>query len=94
MLLDTLVSIPAAGINLERTEIPQGGNAEVYGTPANLHLLKGFVFAAGMAQAERTYGHVAECPSAEYEHALALFVEAELVEVFKSGGLREKGMAE
>jgi hypothetical protein len=47
-----------------------------------------------MAQAERTDGHVAKCPSAEDEHALALFVEAELVEVFKSGGLGEKGMTE
>lgn len=94
MLLDTLVGIPAAGINLEGAEITQGGNAKIYRIPADLHLLKGFVFAAGMAEAERSNGHVSECPAAEDEHALALFVEAELVEVFKSGGLGEKCVAE
>ena len=94
VLLDTLVGIPAAGIYLEDAEITEGGNAEVHRIPADLHLLKGLVFAAGMAEAECTDGHVAECPSSEDEHALALFVEAEVMEVVKSSGLGEKGVAE
>ncbi len=90
VLTGSFVEVEGGGVGVEGCPKAGGGEAEVDGTPAEVHLVKSPLRSRGLGHANGAAGYVGHAPGAEDVHADARTVEALLVEVGEVQRLRHE----